>query len=357
MGSIRKGLFSTTLPDREKHNSRLFVDLCENIHIHHREYRTVFSLDEYFEYVSIIQKSTEDVLNYLENNPDYKEGVYPTTLFIAGGKAQQMEFLQNSPHPTKSAYYDDEFAIELQDDFVTDEIHIHYRDFRIAMDRSRFRVIAKGFTEALKELDQFERDETYIRKMHPDRLIDSFQKNRDKPYKTSVMGVKNLEISKVKSKWYKDIIKEWSPDQQYINYLMNKIKEGDDIAPIVLSTEADGSHYIVDGHHRYYACISAKKDNIDAVITGLTFDQTKPLRDAENLLKEFDNQTKHEFGFSSFMKSFISRKLNRYYSNQFRSKITSQKLINRIIRKIKKTFFGKSWEFKNFNESHNDHKD
>ena len=200
MGSVRKSLFSTTLPDREKHNSRLFVDLCENIHIHHREYRTVFSINEYLEYVSIIQKSTEDVLNYLENNPDYKEGEYPTTLFVAGGKAQQMEFLQNSPHPIKSAYYDKEFAIELQDEFVTDEIHIHYRDFRIAMDRSRFKVVAKGFADALAELDKFEREETYVRKMHPDRLIDSFQKNRDEPYKTAVMGVKNVEISKVKSK-------------------------------------------------------------------------------------------------------------------------------------------------------------
>ena len=97
-------------------------------------------------------------------------------------------------------------------------------------------------------------------------------------------------------------------------------------------------------------------DNIDAVITDLSFDQTKLLRDAENLFKEFDDQTEHKYGFSSFMKSFIGRKLNSYYSNQYRSKISSQKLINRIIRKIKRTFFGKSWEFKNFNESHNDHK-
>ena len=80
MGSIRKDLFRTQLPNRELHHSRLFIDLAENIHIHHREYRTVFSLDEYFEYADIISKSTEDVRNFLEQNPNYEEHKYPTTI-------------------------------------------------------------------------------------------------------------------------------------------------------------------------------------------------------------------------------------------------------------------------------------
>ena len=41
MGSVRKFLHKSELPEREGHHSRLFVDLAENIHIHHREYRTV----------------------------------------------------------------------------------------------------------------------------------------------------------------------------------------------------------------------------------------------------------------------------------------------------------------------------
>ena len=47
MGSVKKNLYKGNLPEREKHHSRLFVDLAENIHIHHREFRTVFSLNEY----------------------------------------------------------------------------------------------------------------------------------------------------------------------------------------------------------------------------------------------------------------------------------------------------------------------
>ena len=127
MGSVRKYLFKEQLPEREAHHSRLFIDLAENIHIHHREYRTVFSLDEYFEYADIVAKSTIDVRNFLEQNPNYEEQKYPTTIMIAGGKERQLKFLSNSPKPNKRKYFSNDFAIELQDVYVTDEIHIHYR--------------------------------------------------------------------------------------------------------------------------------------------------------------------------------------------------------------------------------------
>jgi hypothetical protein len=46
MGAVKKLLVEKTLRDRERHNGRLFVDLCENIHIHFREYRLIVSLAE-----------------------------------------------------------------------------------------------------------------------------------------------------------------------------------------------------------------------------------------------------------------------------------------------------------------------
>ena len=66
MGSIKKMLAEANLPDRELHHSRMFIDLAENIHIHYREYRFIFSLPEFFEFSDILKKSTEDVRNYLE---------------------------------------------------------------------------------------------------------------------------------------------------------------------------------------------------------------------------------------------------------------------------------------------------
>ena len=58
---------------------------------------------------------------------------------VGGGRAQQQDFSPIHQNPTKVFTYDGEMAVELQDEFVTDEIHIHYRDFRIAMDRESFR--------------------------------------------------------------------------------------------------------------------------------------------------------------------------------------------------------------------------
>ena len=353
MGSVKKNLYKGNLPEREKHHSRLFVDLAENIHIHHREFRTVFSLNEYFEYVDIITKSTYDVRNFLTQNPDYAEGKYPTTLMIAGGKERQLAFLNNSKKPNKSDYYSNDFAIELQDEYVTDEIHIHYRDFRIGIDRNCFREVAKGFNQALEELNNFEHDNTYKRKTHSDRVIDDFNSHNKKNVETNQMGVKSVPLEKISSNWYNNIEIELQPDSKWISSLINQFKEDGQMVPIVLSTESNGDHLIIDGHHRYYAVKKMKLPEISAVITKMKHSETEKFRQAQVLLKEFDIQTNFEYEFSSFLQSYIGFNLNRYYARSFNNNMRKMKLWYRILRKIKWLFFGKRHIFKNFNESHN----
>ena len=355
MGSVKKYLFKEELPEREIHHSRLFIDLAENIHIHHREYRTVFSLDEYFEYADIVAKSTNDVRNFLEQNPNYEEQKYPTTIMIAGGKERQMKFLKNSPKPNHSAYFANDFAIELQDEFVTDEVHIHYRDFRIAMDRERFRKVAEGFRISLEELDKFEATETYEREIHPDRMINNFNNLDKEDIDTKQMGVKSVDLSEISSNWYKDIQNEWTPDKEAIKALELEYKKDKKMIPILLSTEKDGKHLIVDGHHRFYVAQKLNLNTIDAVILDLTFDETSKIREAEVLLKQFDQETNYEYNISSFMKSYLGYRLNHFYSNAFKSKMIRQKLWFRVLRKIKQIIFGKRQIFKSFNEAHNNH--
>ena len=65
MGEIRKILASDSLPDRELHNARAFVDLSEQVHIHYRELRQQFSVDEFFEYADVISRSAKDLRRYL----------------------------------------------------------------------------------------------------------------------------------------------------------------------------------------------------------------------------------------------------------------------------------------------------
>jgi hypothetical protein len=357
MGSIRKNLYVSSLPDRELHHSRLFVDLAENIHIHHREYRTVFSLNEYFEYAEIIRKSTQDVRNFLEQNPTYEEEKYPTTIMIAGGKERQLKYLENSPKPNQSNYFANEFAIELQDEFVTDEIHIHYRDFRIALDRERFRVVANGFKEALVELDNFESSEKYERETHPDHVIKEFNDTRSpesiaEPV-ARLMGFVDVAMDKISSVWFEN--GDWNPYGEAIKAIQKEYTQKGEIIPIVLSTEADGSHRIIDGHHRFYALNQLGVKFIQAVICPFSFKESEAIRHAEASLKKFDIETNFEFEVSSFFKSFIAFRLNRFYSSAFKKKMVRQRWYWRFARTIKRKIFGKRRLFKSFNESHNHH--
>ncbi|HDM8040772.1 TPA: ParB-like nuclease domain-containing protein [Vibrio fluvialis] len=354
MGSVKKYLHQSKLPNREKHHSRLFVDLAENIHIHHREYRTVFSLDEYFEYADIIQRSTEDVRNFLIQNSEYKEETYPTTILIAGGKERQLNFLENSKLPNVSTYYDEIFAIELQDEYVTDEVHIHYRDFRIGVDRERFRLMAKGFTEALETLDEFEKTNTYERKSHPDRLISTFNNENKSNTKTKLMGVKNLSLDEISSYWYNDI-SEWEYQKEAIDILMEDIKNDINLCPILVSTEVDGRHLIVDGHHRYLSYKLLGRETIPCFVIDISFEKTEKIRKAEVLLKEFDRENSFEYNMSGFMKSYLGYASNKFYSNSFKNKIKGRSIFKRAIIKVLTIMGLKEFVFKKFYESHNHH--
>jgi hypothetical protein len=353
MGSVKKYLFKSDLSEREEHHSRLFVDLAENIHIHHREFRTVFSLDEYFEYADIIAKSTIDVRNFLGQNSNYEEGEYPTTIMIAGGRERQLKFLQNSPKPNESNYFANEFAIELQDEYVTDEIHIHYRDFRIALDRTRFREVANGFYKALLKLDEFEASNNFIRKSHADRIIHDFNQSNNQDNIANQMGIQKIPLVKIKSYWHNDIESDWKPDKEAISMLIDQYNKTGYFAPIILSTEANGDHLIIDGHHRFYSAKKMQLPSIDTVVTKISFSDSEKIRAAEVLLKEFDIETNYKYELSSFLKSYLGFKLNRYYTGVYNKNMKKMKLWYRILRRIKWAVFGKGYVFKIFNEAHN----
>ncbi len=358
MGDIKKILCKKELPERELHNSRMFIDLAENIHIHYREYRNIFSLDEYFEYAEIISKSTDDVRNYLAQNPTYEEGKYPTTIMIAGGKMRQRSFLKNSPKPNKSFYHNNELVIELQEEYVTDEIHIHYRDFRIAMNIENFRVFAKGVIDSLSSLNVFTIQNEYNREEHDDRMVKINEMNKMNSSFTELMGTEWFSISKIKSKWYEivgtDFISkgeiEWFPNYGAIKILKEEYLKNKRFVPIILSTEKDGSHIIVDGHHRVYTALLLGLYRIDAIVLELSFKETALIRNAESTLKKFDKKTNYKYSISSHMRSYLGFKLNRHYAGSFEGKMKGMNFINRNIRKIKKKLFGKRSIFKTFNE-------
>jgi len=275
MGSIKLLLNKTQLPEREDHHSRLFIDLAENIHIHHRDFRTVFSADEFLEYSDIIRKSADDVRNFLTQNPDYKEQTYPTGIMIAGGKERQLHFLQNSPSPNRSKYLSHDLTIELQDEFVTDEVHVHYRDFRLALNREHFKILAQAFEEARENLEEFELSNEYVRQKHSDRMITDFNSDSSQPSDVPFIGVIKMPVEEIKSSYDAESKMGWLPDKNTIKILKDEFKTEGSLFPVLVSTEKDGSHLILDGHHRVYVAKELGLSEIDVIVSEVSYKGSK----------------------------------------------------------------------------------
>jgi hypothetical protein len=171
MGAIKKVLSERELPEREQHNSRLFVDLSENVHIHFREIRLMFGIEEFFEFTDIIRESAKEVKKYLKKHPDYKEQEVFDGLLVAGGIKRQTTPLQRSPKPHESKYFPNRLQIELQEEKVIDSVHIHYRDYRLVMNFETFREFTNGMREALNNLEEFLKEHPYNQEEHEFRRV------------------------------------------------------------------------------------------------------------------------------------------------------------------------------------------
>ena len=106
-----------------------------------------------------------------------------------------MKYLQNSPKPHESNYFNNRLTVELQDEFITDEIHLHYRDFRIAMNRNTFKEFAKSISDANIKLTSFEENNSYNQKKHSDRIVN--QNEIKVNYNNS--NVKEIKLESIKS--------------------------------------------------------------------------------------------------------------------------------------------------------------
>jgi ParB/Sulfiredoxin domain len=130
------------------------------------------------------------------------------------------------------------------------------------------------------------------------------------------METQNIDITEIRSYWYSDILKEWQPDRQYIEYLKDQIKQNAYIAPIVVVRE-NGGYTVVNGHHRYYAHLSMGSEYIKGIVIEGTFEDSEPLRKAEGLLKILDRKTEYKYCFSYYLDHWAASVDNHEYVSNF----------------------------------------
>jgi hypothetical protein len=127
MGNIKKLIADIVLPERQHYYGHLWVDICENLHIHLRNIRTEFSKLEWTEFVKFLQSAH----NAVEDVKDYKEN-------------SGFQLMLKSPLSATykdSTYYPNRFRVEDEHD---GSVHIHYRDIRIHLTREEYNMMANA---------------------------------------------------------------------------------------------------------------------------------------------------------------------------------------------------------------------
>ena len=123
-----------------------------------------------------------------------------------------------------------------------------------------------------------------------------------------------IDISRIKSRWYNNILSDWKPDREYVEFLKKSIKEDHYIPPVIVTKEGH-DYCIVNGHHRLYALMELGKEKIKCIVISGTFEDSEPLRKAELLLKEFDKNTDFRYRFSGHLDRWAASLENQNYIN------------------------------------------
>jgi len=134
MGDIKKVLYCKDLGQREIEPKGIWVDLCENCHLHFKNYRFDFSVREWTLFSSTVEAMFKASAG-VARNAEWREPGDPNDVYILGTK---------DPYAF-SDYYPYRFLIEWQRD---NTYHIHYRELRLRLSEKEFDAFADAFIEA-----------------------------------------------------------------------------------------------------------------------------------------------------------------------------------------------------------------
>lgn len=226
MGNVKQVLGESQLPKRQHYYSKIWADVCENLHIHYRNLRLEFSEEEFDEFCRVValmhQKSKEFRKDYKES-PDNKT----------------ISMRTKTSMPAQSRYYTNRLRVE---DEMDGSVHVHYRDLRIHMTKDEYNKFVDTLTKEKKSVVKIP-----INKINPyNNTHPEGWQNYDRYHREGIEMVKEL------------------------------INEGRKILPIAVTKELnkDGKHQRLDGFKRYFAFKELGYDEIDCV-----YDTTRGCQD------------------------------------------------------------------------------
>lgn len=109
MGEVKRVIFEHKLSCPAMFNTRLVVELCENVHVHYRNLRLEFSREEFLGILEALKTVTPANIEAFEFGPDRHAMLCEAVL----------------PERTE---FDDRLILEEQ---VSGAWHLHYRNLRV----------------------------------------------------------------------------------------------------------------------------------------------------------------------------------------------------------------------------------
>ncbi|MBF0355658.1 MAG: phosphotransferase [Alphaproteobacteria bacterium] len=117
-----------------------FMDMGENIHVHYRDLRIEFNVDEFIEFADLCETYIPQVRKEIEGG--FKDGVNPNT-----NQSDTIKTFFNKK-PLKQTIVYNPTRISLEEN--TDGFHIHLRNYKMLLDKPSFLNFARAAKEVLE---------------------------------------------------------------------------------------------------------------------------------------------------------------------------------------------------------------
>lgn len=140
MGIITRLLHRSEGLSANRFNAFLF-DTGENIHLHYRDLRVEFSVEEFLEFHDLCQQYLPQLKQFIDSG--YRDGVHPNT----NQASTWRQFTTRKPLKNSIQYHPTRISLEEN----SDGYHVHIRNYKILLDKPSFLALVRGARDALEK--------------------------------------------------------------------------------------------------------------------------------------------------------------------------------------------------------------